>query len=76
MDENKTLDKIIAGLKIAEKEFLEKKAANNETIILSDKDGKIIEVPAKDLKNLISNTQIKSIYDNPLDSLNLFLRNL
>lgn len=49
MDENKTLDKIIAVLKIAEKEFLEKKAANNETIILSDKDGKIIEVPAKDL---------------------------
>lgn len=49
MDENKTLDKIIAALKIAEKEFLEKKAANNETIILSDKDGKIIEVPAKDL---------------------------
>ncbi len=48
MDENKTLDKIIAALKIAEKEFLEKKAANNETIILSDKDGKIIEVPAKD----------------------------
>ena len=49
MDENKTLDKIIAALKIAEKGFLEKKAANNETIILSDKDGKIIEVPAKDL---------------------------
>ena len=49
MDENKTLEKIKAALKIAEKEFLEKKAANNETIILSDKDGKIIEVPAKDL---------------------------
>ncbi|MBQ0156332.1 MAG: ribosome recycling factor [Bacteroidales bacterium] len=51
MEENKILDKIEAALKIAEKEFLEKKAANNETLILSDKDGKIVEVPAKELLN-------------------------
>lgn len=51
MEDNKILDKIEAALKIAEKEFLEKKAANNETLILSDKDGKIVEVPAKELLN-------------------------
>lgn len=51
MEENKILDKIKAALKIAEREFLEKKAANNETLILSDKDGKIVEVPAKELLN-------------------------
>lgn len=49
MDENKILDKIEAALKIAEREFLEKKAANNETLILSDNDGKIVEVAAKEL---------------------------
>ena len=48
MDDNKILDKIEIALKIAEREFLEKKAANNETIIISDKDGNIIEIPAKD----------------------------
>jgi hypothetical protein len=42
MDENKTLDKIIAALKIAEKEFLEKKAANNETIILSIRTARLL----------------------------------
>lgn len=51
MEDNKILDKLEAALKIAEKEFLEKKAANNETLILSDKDGKIVEVPAKELLN-------------------------
>ncbi|MEE0084736.1 MAG: ribosome recycling factor [Paludibacteraceae bacterium] len=49
MDDNKILDKLEAALKIAEIEFLEKKAANNETLILSDKDGNIVEIPAKEL---------------------------
>ena len=44
-----TLEKIKTALKIAEIEFLEKKAANNETLILSDKDGNIVEIPAKEL---------------------------
>lgn len=49
MGNNVTLEKIKDALKIAEREFLEKKAANNETLILSDKDGKIVEIPAKNL---------------------------
>ena len=49
MKNNPTLEKIKAALKIAEIEFLEKKAVNNETVILSDKDGKIVEIPAKEL---------------------------
>ena len=49
MDDNKILDKLEAALKIAEIEFLEKKAANNETLILSDKDGNIVEISAKEL---------------------------
>lgn len=49
MKNNPTLEKIKAALKIAEIEFLEKKAANNETVILSDKDGNIVEIPAKEL---------------------------
>ncbi len=49
MENNNVLEKIKAALKIAEREFLEKKAVNNETLILSDKNGKIVEVPAKEL---------------------------
>ncbi len=60
MDDNKILDKLEAALKIAEIEFLEKKAANNETLILSDKDGNIVEIPAKELlkKEIFNNQQI------------------
>lgn len=42
-------NKIIEGLKKANQKFLEKSAANNETIVISDKDGVIKHVSAREL---------------------------
>ncbi len=41
--------KITAGLKLAVRRFFEKKAANNESVVIGDGKGGIIRVPAKDL---------------------------
>ena len=41
------IDKIVYGLKIAEREMLEEKAKNNEDIIVCGDDGVIRSVPAK-----------------------------
>jgi hypothetical protein len=43
------LDKIAKGLKLANERFLEKSAANNETIVISDKNGVIKHIPAREL---------------------------
>ncbi len=51
--ENKELlDKIQAGLKLASRRLLEKKAANNETAVISI-NGEIKRIPAKDLLKII-----------------------
>lgn len=42
-------NKIIEGLKKANEKFLQKSAANNETIVISDKNGVIRHVPAREL---------------------------
>ena len=41
--------KITAGLKLAVRRFFEKKAANNESVVIGDGKGGIIRVLAKDL---------------------------
>ena len=44
---NEIIDKIVYGLKIAEREMIEEKARNNENIIVCGNDGIIRRVPAK-----------------------------
>ena len=44
---NEIIDKIVYGLKIAEREMIEEKAHNNEDIIVCGNDGIIRRVPAK-----------------------------
>ncbi len=41
--------KIFDGLKLAYRKLYEQKAANNESVVISDGKGGIIRVPAKDL---------------------------
>jgi len=42
-------EKILQGLKIALRKLVERKAAQNESLVIGDKDGTIKTVPAKDL---------------------------
>ena len=42
-------NKIMAGIKKAVSELVVKSAANNEKLVIADKDGKVKLVPAKDL---------------------------
>ena len=44
---NEMIDKIVYGLKVAEREMLEEKARNNEDLIVCGNDGIIRRVPAK-----------------------------
>ena len=41
--------KISAGLKLAVRRFYEQRAANNESVVISDGKGGVIRVPAKDM---------------------------
>ena len=41
--------KIFNGLKLAYRRLYEQKAANNESVVISDGKGGVIRVPAKDL---------------------------
>lgn len=41
--------KIEAGLKLAIRKLYQQKAANNESVVISDGKGGVIRVPAKDL---------------------------
>lgn len=48
--ENRELrDKIMAGIKKAVKQLIERSAANNETLIIEDENGEVKAVPAKTL---------------------------
>lgn len=42
-------EKVLQGMKIALKELVETSARNNEELVIGDKDGNILDVPAKDL---------------------------
>ena len=44
---NEMIDKIVYGLKVAEREMLEEKARNNEDLIVCGNDGIIRRVSAK-----------------------------
>jgi hypothetical protein len=48
-DINELSEKVLQGLKKALKKLVETSARNNEDLIIGDKDGKIISIPAKDL---------------------------
>ncbi|HEY1200762.1 MAG TPA: hypothetical protein VGE79_07265 [Niastella sp.] len=42
-------EKVLRGMQIALKELVETSARNNEELVIGDKDGNIMDVPAKDL---------------------------
>lgn len=46
-------EKIKLGVEIARRKLVETRAANNENLIVGDKDGNFKSVPAKDLLNQI-----------------------
>jgi hypothetical protein len=47
-------DKIMAGIHKAVANLVIKSAANNEELVIADKEGNVKHVPAKDLLHLIS----------------------
>jgi hypothetical protein len=42
-------EKILQGIKKARKKLVETSAANNEDLVISDKEGNVKKIPAKDL---------------------------
>lgn len=42
-------DKVTKGLELAYKRLIEEKKAKNSYLVMTDKDGNVIKVPAKDL---------------------------
>jgi len=48
-DINELSEKVLLGIKKALKKLVETSAANNEDLVIGDKDGKIKTIPAKDL---------------------------
>lgn len=48
-DINELSAKVLAGVQMALRNLVEKTAANNESLIIGDKDGNIKSVPAKEL---------------------------
>ena len=42
-------EKILQGIRKASRKLIEISAANNESLVIGDKDGKITTIPAKDL---------------------------
>ncbi len=49
-------EKILKGLRQAVRELIEKSAANNENLVIGDKDGNIKIVPAKELLPSVQNS--------------------
>jgi hypothetical protein len=48
-------EKVITGLRKALLKLVENSAANNESLVIADKDGNIKTVPAKELLPLVQN---------------------
>ncbi|MFS2187704.1 hypothetical protein ACCC92_13585 [Mucilaginibacter sp. Mucisp84] len=49
MDINEFAEKVLEGMKRANRKLVETAAANNESLIIGDKDGSFKAVPAKEL---------------------------
>jgi hypothetical protein len=49
MKSNELSEKFMAGLNLARKRLIEKRALENRTLVIADKDGNVKEVPAKEL---------------------------
>jgi hypothetical protein len=47
-------DKIMAGIQKAVTNLVIKSAANNEELVIADKEGNVKHIPAKDLLHLVS----------------------
>jgi hypothetical protein len=54
-DISKLPEKVLAGLRKALRKLVENSAANNESLVIADKDGKIKTVPAKELLPFVQN---------------------
>ncbi|MBC7401418.1 MAG: hypothetical protein H7289_15875 [Mucilaginibacter sp.] len=53
VDFNQLSERILAGIAKANRKMAENAASNNQSLIVADKDGKPVSVPAKELlKNL------------------------
>jgi len=48
-------EKVLTGLRKALRQLVETSAANNENLVIADKDGNIKTVPAKELLPLVQN---------------------
>jgi hypothetical protein len=52
-DKTQLPEKVLAGLRKALRKLVESSAANNESLVIADKDGNIKTVPAKELLPLV-----------------------
>ena len=43
-------NKIMKGIKLAQKKMIHEKALRGDSVIISDKDGRIINIPARELE--------------------------
>jgi hypothetical protein len=50
---NELSEKLLQGIRKALRQLVEKSAANGESLVIGDKDGKIKTIPAKDLLDSI-----------------------
>jgi hypothetical protein len=49
MESNELSEKFTAGLNLAIKRLIEKRALENRTLVIADKEGNVKKVPAKEL---------------------------
>ena len=54
-DRTQLPEKVLTGLRKALRKLVENSAANDENLVIADKDGKIKTVPAKELLPLVQN---------------------
>jgi hypothetical protein len=54
-DKDQLPQKVLIGLRKALRKLVERSAANDESLVIADKDGNIKTVPAKELLPLVQN---------------------
>ena len=54
-DINELSEKVLLGIKKALRKLVETSAANDEDLVIGDKDGRIMNIPAKELLRSIQN---------------------
>ena len=54
-DRTQLPEKVLTGLRNALRKLVETSAANNESLVIADKDGNVKIVPAKELLPLVQN---------------------